>query len=72
MPDILLLREVEIMRDDLPGGVLVTAVAAPVLTECCGGGGLLLAGFVGTIGGWLTGIVVAEPCCFTPTLVVPL
>lgn len=44
------------MRDDLMGGLLATAVAAPVLIVCCGGGGVLLAGIVGAVGGWLGGL----------------
>lgn len=44
------------MRDDLMGGILATAVAAPVLIVCCGGGGVLLAGLTGAVGGWLGGI----------------
>lgn len=43
------------MRDNLMGGVLATAVAAPVLIVCCGGGGVLLAGTLGAVGGWLSG-----------------
>lgn len=44
------------MRDDLMGGVLATAVAAPVVIVCCGDGGVLLAGLSGAIGGWLGGL----------------
>lgn len=47
------------MRDDLMGGLLATAVAAPLLIVCCRGGGILLAGIVGTVGavgGWMSGL----------------
>lgn len=44
------------MRDDLMGGMLATAVAAPVVMVCCGGGGVLLAGLIGAVGGWLSGL----------------
>jgi membrane protein implicated in regulation of membrane protease activity len=44
------------MRDDLMGGLLATAVAAPVLIVCCGGGAAVLAGLAGAFGGWLSGL----------------
>lgn len=44
------------MRDDLMGGVLAMAVAAPVVIVCRGGGGVVLAGLSGAIGGWLDGL----------------
>lgn len=50
------------MRDDLMGGLLAKAVAAPALIVCCGGGGVLLAGVTGAVAGWSTGPVgVAAP-----------
>lgn len=44
------------MRDDLMGGVLATAIAAPIVVVCCGGGGVLFVGLTGAIGGWLSGL----------------
>ncbi|MBA3446944.1 MAG: hypothetical protein H0T56_04955 [Pseudaminobacter sp.] len=44
------------MRDDLKGGLLATAVAAPVLIVCGGGGGVLLAGILGAVGVWMSGL----------------
>lgn len=46
----------ESVRDDLMGGLLATAVAAPLVIICCGGGAALLAGFAGALGGWLSGL----------------
>lgn len=43
------------MRDDLQGGVLATAVAAPVVIVCCGGGGVVWAAITGAVGGWAFG-----------------
>ena len=44
------------MRDDIQGGLLATAIAAPVAMICCGGGGVILSAILAGIGGWLTGL----------------
>ena len=44
------------MRDNLMGGLLAFAVAAPVVVVCCGGGTAVLAALFGGIGAWLSGV----------------
>ena len=44
------------MRDNLMGGLLAFAVAAPVLVVCCGGGTAVLAALFSGIGAWFSGI----------------
>ncbi|MDA3887370.1 MAG: hypothetical protein PF443_00935, partial [Allgaiera sp.] len=43
------------MRDDTMGGLIAFAIATPVVVICCGGGGILMAGILVGLGGWLTG-----------------
>ena len=44
------------MRDNLMGGLIATAVAAPVMVICCGGGGVILGVILGTVGGLMSGL----------------
>ena len=44
------------MRDNLMGGLIATAVAAPVIVVCCGGGGVILGVILGTFGGLMSGL----------------
>ncbi|RMF39380.1 MAG: hypothetical protein D6754_05530 [Alphaproteobacteria bacterium] len=43
------------MRDDHQGGLLAFLIAAPVMVICCGFSAFL-AGALGAIGGWLSGL----------------
>lgn len=43
------------MRDNIQGGVLATAVAAPLVIVCCGGGGVALTAITGAVGGFFGG-----------------
>ena len=44
------------MRDNLMGGLIATAVAAPVMVICCGGGGVILGVILWAVGGLMSGL----------------
>ena len=44
------------MRDNLMGGLIATAVAAPVMVICFGGGGVILGVILRTVGGLMSGL----------------
>jgi len=44
------------MRDGFQGGLVATAIAAPVVILCCGGGAFVLeSGAISAVGTWLGG-----------------